>query len=142
MTYTNPDSMRPRPEKDNINLVKKERSQTQSSDALPLNTEFFPFINLLTLGYSCPNLPIFYNKMTIHSYIYTHAFLITYSFLSKSKKISWLWYQLETKRYITTNCSITSFLQISRTRFLFRGVGFVEPKICVKNIINKESKRN
>ena len=48
------------------------------------------------------------------------------------KKPSWFWHQLETKSYIKTNISISLFLQISRTRFLLRGVGFVRPKICIK----------
>jgi hypothetical protein len=77
LIYTNLKPMRPRPEKDKLNLVKKGGSRTRSSDALSPNTEFFLTINYLTLGYSCPKLPSFIlnNKMTIH--MDTHAFLIT-----------------------------------------------------------------
>ena len=38
---------------------RKERSQTQSLDALAPNTELCLTINFLTPGYSCPNQPIF-----------------------------------------------------------------------------------
>jgi hypothetical protein len=77
MIYTNLESIGPRLEKKRSTSSRKERSQTQSSDALPLNTEFFPFINLLTLGYSCPNQSfILHNKVTIH--IYTLAFITTF----------------------------------------------------------------
>jgi hypothetical protein len=76
--YTNLKSRRPRLEKKRSTSSRKERSQTQSSDALPLNIEFFPTINFLTLGYACPNLSfILHNKVIIH--IYTHAFLTTSS---------------------------------------------------------------
>jgi hypothetical protein len=125
MIYPDPDSMKTRLEKEKINLVKKEEKSNSIIWGITTQQKFFLTINFLTPGYSCPNLPIFYNKMTIH--IYAHAFLITYSFVSKTKKISWFWYQLETKSYITTNLSIASFLQISRTRFPLRGVGFVKP---------------
>jgi hypothetical protein len=68
--YTNLESIRPRLDKKRSTSSRKERSQTRSLDALPLNTEFFLIINLLTLGYSCPNLSfILHNKVTIHIYI-------------------------------------------------------------------------
>jgi hypothetical protein len=55
---------------------RKERSQTQSLDALPPNAEFFLAINLLTPGYFCPLSFILHNKKDIH--IDAHAFLITF----------------------------------------------------------------
>jgi hypothetical protein len=57
--YTNLKSIRPRPEKKRSTPSRKGGSQTQSSDALPLETKFFLTINFLTPGYSYPNLPIF-----------------------------------------------------------------------------------
>jgi hypothetical protein len=66
--------------------------------------------------------------------IYTHAFVITYSFVSI---VYWFWYQLETKSYITTKPSASFFLQISRTRLSLRGVGFVIPKnVYNENIVD------
>jgi hypothetical protein len=84
MICTHRESMSSRPEKKISTSSRKERSQTRSSDALTLNTESFHIINLLILGFSCPNLSfILHNKMTIH--IYTHAsittFWITWNFL-------------------------------------------------------------
>jgi hypothetical protein len=61
MIYTDPDSMRQRPEKDNINLVKEgEKSNSIFRYFTTQHQEFFPTINFLTLGYSCPNLSISY----------------------------------------------------------------------------------
>jgi hypothetical protein len=50
MINTDPDSMRPRPEKKRSTSSREERNQTQSSDALSPNTEFFLTISFLTLA--------------------------------------------------------------------------------------------
>jgi hypothetical protein len=71
MIDTDPDSIRPRLEKKRSTSSRKERSQTQPSDALPPNKEFFLTVNFLTPSYSCPNISI--------SYILHNMWLDTYA---------------------------------------------------------------
>jgi hypothetical protein len=118
--YTDLESMRPRPEKKRSISSRKERNQTQSSDALPPNTEFFLTINFLTPAYSCPNLSTSY--ILPNKWVDTYALPITHYWL-------WILNQLLTKKTeLQTISFISLLLQISRTKFLLRGVGFVTPK--------------
>jgi hypothetical protein len=87
--YTDLESMRPRPEKKRSTSSRKERNQTQSSDALPPNTEFFLTINFLTPAYSCPNLSISY--ILPNKWVDTYALPITHYWL-------WILNQLLTKK--------------------------------------------
>jgi hypothetical protein len=59
MIYTDLESMRPRPEKDKINLVKKGEKSNLIFRCITIQHGVL-LINCLTPGYSCPNLPIFY----------------------------------------------------------------------------------
>jgi hypothetical protein len=79
MIYTNPESMRPKLEKEKINLDKKGWESHQISKGVKIHHSAlsFPSIIFLTqtiLALTYPSF-ILHNKVTI--YIYTHASLIT-----------------------------------------------------------------
>jgi hypothetical protein len=60
LIYTNLEPMRPRPEKDKLKLVKKGEKSNLIFRCITIQHGVLLTINCLTLGYSCPNLPIFY----------------------------------------------------------------------------------
>jgi hypothetical protein len=60
LIYTDPDSMRPRPEKKKINLVKEGEKSNSTLGCITTQPGVLFTINFLTPNYSYPNLPIFY----------------------------------------------------------------------------------
>jgi hypothetical protein len=61
MKYSNLESMRLRPEKDKVNLVKEGEKSNTIFRGITTQQKFFLTINFLTPRYSCPNLSISYS---------------------------------------------------------------------------------
>jgi hypothetical protein len=107
-------------------LSRKKRSQTQSSDALPPNTEFFLTINFLISGYSCPKLSISY--ILHNKWLDTYALPITHYWLLKKRWDSRFLNRLLKKKLNYKPILMYSFLTNLEDEISVRGVGFVKSK--------------